>query len=449
MSKKQLFTAGAVIVAATVTIAVWATADLQMFPMQDVVLHSCPGEGLILDIGGGGEGIIGRLMGDRVVAVDLSREELVNAPSGNIKMVMDARELAFLDNSFHTATSFCTLMYIKDQEEQRQVLTEVLRVLKPGGRFLIWDVVVPAEHKEGKTTAVFPLKISLPGDTVHTAYGVAWPQEPHDLAYYARLAALAGFEVADRKQNGLVISLELVKPFPEREEAAPAGHDHHGSTDESMLEFVPKHEVALQELPVEGPVLDIGGGGEGVIGRLDEDRVLAIDISRPELEMAPGSPVKAVMDALDMPVVSGSVANVTAFYTLMYFHPEDLDRCFGRCAGWWPMVGTSSSGTSSQQPCPEGKTILVYPLTDRSSGGDHPFRLRHSLPRSRAHHLDLQRTGRAPRVHGRAGRGWRSGVLPGARGILTASAGKRKRTTERSTDSAGSPGPAAWRRRVQ
>ena len=76
MSKKLLITAGAVIVAATLTIAVWATADLQMFEMQDVVLHSCPGEGLILDIGGGGEGIIGRLMGDRVVAVDLSREEL-------------------------------------------------------------------------------------------------------------------------------------------------------------------------------------------------------------------------------------------------------------------------------------------------------------------------------------------------------------------------------------
>ncbi len=68
--------------------------------------------------------------------------------------------------------------------------------------------------------------------------------------------------------------------------------------------FVPRHEVALQELPVEGPVLDIGGGGEGVIGRLEEDRVLAIDISKAELRAAPGSPVKAVMDALDMPVVS-------------------------------------------------------------------------------------------------------------------------------------------------
>jgi SAM-dependent methyltransferase len=363
MSKKKFYIAGAVVVAATLTVAVWAVSDLQLFPTQEIVLHGCPGEGLILDIGGGGEGIIGRLMGDRVVAVDLSREELESAPPGNIKMVMDARELAFLDGSFHTATSFCTLMYIEDQEEQRQVLAEVLRVLEPGGRFLIWDVVVPAEHKDGKTTAVFPLKISLPGDTVRTAYGVAWPQETHDLAYYARLAALAGFEVADRKQNGLVISLELVKPFPEREETAPAGHDHHGSTDESMLEILPRHEVALQELPVEGPVLDIGGGGEGVIGRLDEDRVLAIDISRPELEMAPGSPVKAVMDALDMPVVSGSVANVTAFYTLMYFDPGDLDQLFQEVRRVVADGGRFLVWDISKRPCPEGKAILVYPLT--------------------------------------------------------------------------------------
>ncbi|MCP4899594.1 MAG: methyltransferase domain-containing protein [bacterium] len=363
MNKKQLLIAGAIIVAATLAIAAWAVQDLQMFPMQDIVLHSCPGTGLILDIGGGGEGIIGRLMGDRVVAIDLSLEELEGAPAGNIKMVMDAGEMAFLDNSFHTATSFCTLMYIKDQDAQRQVLAEVLRVLKPGGRLFIWDVEVPAEHKDGKTTAVFPLKISLPGDTVRTAYGVAWPQEPHDLSYYARLGALAGFEVADRKQNGLVISLELVKPYPESEEATPINDHHHGSSDESMFEFAPKHEVAPHGLPVEGPVLDIGGGGEGVIGRLEEDRVLAIDISKPELGNAPGAPVKAVMDALDMPVVSGSVANVTAFYALMYFRPDDLDQLFQEVRRVMVDGGRFLVWDVSTQQCPEGKEFLVYVLT--------------------------------------------------------------------------------------
>jgi len=276
MSKRARYITGAVLlaaIAAILAVAVHTFADLHLFPQQEVVLHRLPGQGLILDIGGGGEGIIGLLMGDRVVAVDLSREELENAPPGNIKMVMDARELAFLDNSFHTATSFCTLMYIADQEDQRQVLSEVLRVLKPGGRFLIWDVVVPAEHEEGKTTAVFPMKIALPGDTVRTAYGVAWPQEIHDLDHYVRLAALVGFEVADSGQSGLLFSLELVKPVPEHGKGAgPEGHDHHGHTDEAAIQVMPEHQVTLQELPVQGPILDIGGGGEGVIGRLEEDR---------------------------------------------------------------------------------------------------------------------------------------------------------------------------------
>ncbi len=69
---------------------------------------------------------------------------------------MDVRETAFDDNSFETATSFCTVMYISDQEEQRQVLAEMLRILEPGGQLYIWDVELPAEHKDGKTAAVFP-----------------------------------------------------------------------------------------------------------------------------------------------------------------------------------------------------------------------------------------------------------------------------------------------------
>ncbi len=364
MSKKSFSIIASVVVAATLAVAVYAVADLQLFPQQEVVLHSLPAEGLILDIGGGGEGIIGRLMGDRVVAVDLSREELHNAPPGNIKMVMDARELAFLDGSFHTATSFCTLMYIADRQDQQQVLEEVLRVLEPGGRFHIWDVVIPAEHEDGKTTAVYPMKVTLPDDTVRTAYGVAWPQEDHDLAYYSRLAALAGFEIGDRKQNDLVISLELVKPFPEPgQETAAAGHDHHGHSDEALIQLMPRHRVTLQELPVQGPVLDIGGGGEGVIGRLEEDRVLAIDISRPELELAPGSPVKAVMDALDMQLVDGSVANVTAFYTLMYFDAGDLDGLFQEVRRVMTTRGRFLIWDVTLQPCPEGKRIVAYPLT--------------------------------------------------------------------------------------
>lgn len=38
-------------------------------------------EGAILDVGGGGEGVIGRIYGPRVVAIDNRQEELDEAPA--------------------------------------------------------------------------------------------------------------------------------------------------------------------------------------------------------------------------------------------------------------------------------------------------------------------------------------------------------------------------------
>lgn len=76
-----------------------------IFEMQDIVVEDFSTDGLILDIGGGGEGIIGRMKTTRDVAIDISRGELANAPVGPLKVVMDATDLKFLDGSFPTATS--------------------------------------------------------------------------------------------------------------------------------------------------------------------------------------------------------------------------------------------------------------------------------------------------------------------------------------------------------
>jgi len=112
------------------------------FERQHVVVNGLPTSGAILDIGGGGGGIIGLLAGERVIAIDRLKEELEEAPAGPLKIVMDARDLQFLDGTFQTATSFFTLMYIK-AEDHRRVFEEVFRVVAPGGRFLVWDAVFP------------------------------------------------------------------------------------------------------------------------------------------------------------------------------------------------------------------------------------------------------------------------------------------------------------------
>lgn len=62
--------------------------------------------GGILDIGGGGEGVIGLCYGEKVVAIDLRKDELEQAPDGPLKIVMDAKELSFLEDSFDAVASF-------------------------------------------------------------------------------------------------------------------------------------------------------------------------------------------------------------------------------------------------------------------------------------------------------------------------------------------------------
>jgi SAM-dependent methyltransferase len=181
------------------------------FDEQEVTVDDFEAEGHILDIGGGGEGVIGRLKGAQVIAIDPNKRELEEAPPGPLKMVMDATDLKFLDGTFDTVTSFFTLMYI-DGHEHEEVFSEVFRVLKPGGRFLVWDAEVRPSVHHDKEIAAFPLSIRLPTEQMETGYGCPWPAEDHDLAYYLQLAEDTGFEVGVGRQKDLVLVLELRKP---------------------------------------------------------------------------------------------------------------------------------------------------------------------------------------------------------------------------------------------
>ena len=124
---------------------------------------------------------------------------------------MDATDLQFLDCTFRVATSFFTLMYIQERDHAK-AFSEVFRVLKPGGRFLIWDAIFPQPLDEEKNIAAFGLLVKLPNEEIETGYGNLWPDEEHDVPYYVRLAEDAGFEVAVQKQSDRLLFLELLKP---------------------------------------------------------------------------------------------------------------------------------------------------------------------------------------------------------------------------------------------
>ncbi len=144
-------------------------------------------QGGILDLGGGGEGIIGQIYGQQVIAIDNRQEELDEAPDGFHKLLMDATALKFADGSFDHVTSFFTLMYMS-KAEQQQTIAEAARVLKPGGMLHIWDAVIQSAYPE---PFVAELEIDAAGNIINTAYGIVKDEAAQDAALFAAMCEKA------------------------------------------------------------------------------------------------------------------------------------------------------------------------------------------------------------------------------------------------------------------
>ncbi|MFW6247231.1 MAG: class I SAM-dependent methyltransferase [bacterium] len=167
---------------------------------QNVNLNNLTVKGKILDIGGGGEGIIGQVLGDKVVAIDKLKEELEEAPEGPLKVVMDAKELKFLAKSFNSVTSFFTLMYI-EKKYHKQVFKEIYRVLKPDGCFKLWDTKIPKYKGGEKDIYLVPLEINMGSKIITTTYGVLWPGREQNIKNFIKLGKNIGFEVENYKEK--------------------------------------------------------------------------------------------------------------------------------------------------------------------------------------------------------------------------------------------------------
>ncbi|MBM7614337.1 class I SAM-dependent methyltransferase [Alkaliphilus hydrothermalis] len=164
----------------------------------------------ILDIGGGGEGVIGLCYGKNVVAIDPRKDELEEAPDGPLKIVMDARELSFLENSFDAVTSFFTLMYISKKEHEK-VFNEIYNVLKKDGEFVLWDTIIPKYDGDGKDIFVIQLEIITPAKLLKTGYGVSRKDTEQDIEYFVKLGQKIGFNVIKREKQDQIFKIVFKK----------------------------------------------------------------------------------------------------------------------------------------------------------------------------------------------------------------------------------------------
>jgi ubiquinone/menaquinone biosynthesis C-methylase UbiE len=163
-------------------------------------------KGSILDIGGGGEAVIGQMYGNRVIAIDNSQEEIDEAPDCCTTLLMDAGELSFSDGSFDNVTFFYTLMYMTE-EMQRKAIREAARVLKDGGKMCIWDCTILSAYPE---PFVVDPDIRIGNMMIHTSYGVVKP-DTQSSALIIRLLKEAGLNVISLKEEGGQFSIQCIK----------------------------------------------------------------------------------------------------------------------------------------------------------------------------------------------------------------------------------------------
>ena len=154
--------------------------NIKFIEPQHINISDVELSGRILDIGGGGEGIIGLLKGERVVAIDRRESELKEAPPGDyLKIVMDAKELKFID------------------ENHQIIFQEIHRVLKKGGEFVIWDFPIPKRDKHEKEFYGLMLEVKIRDTNISTGYATKWVKE-QDLEYYTNLGTSNGFSVVEK-----------------------------------------------------------------------------------------------------------------------------------------------------------------------------------------------------------------------------------------------------------
>ncbi|MHA1970669.1 MAG: class I SAM-dependent methyltransferase, partial [Candidatus Thorarchaeota archaeon] len=167
-------------------------------------------EGRILDIGGGGEGLVSRIGGAKVCALDIRiseiREARIHGPPSNW-FVGDGQALCFQENVFDVVTLWFSMGYMSDWVIKQRVLKEAHRVLVEGGKLSILASRIP----ESCERLTFWGHFTFPDDTIsQIGYGVKGGQE-QTLERITELLSDIGFKIRFHEDNNEWFEIQAAK----------------------------------------------------------------------------------------------------------------------------------------------------------------------------------------------------------------------------------------------
>ncbi|MBD3159517.1 MAG: methyltransferase domain-containing protein [Candidatus Lokiarchaeota archaeon] len=153
------------------------TRDVMYTPVQRIPLPSLPDKGLILDIGGGGEGIVSRIWRQRVCAVDIRMNKIREAhiyPVRNTNWFLsDGASLCFESRAFGAVTQWFSLAYMRTWEKKREVIREAYRTLSTDGVLSILAAKIGGQYEK----YILRVRFELPDGTIsETGYGLMGEQ---------------------------------------------------------------------------------------------------------------------------------------------------------------------------------------------------------------------------------------------------------------------------------
>jgi SAM-dependent methyltransferase len=193
-----------------VDVSLTIVPGIAALPIQRIMLDELPKNRLILDIGAGGEGLVSRVGGKLVFAVDYRMSEILEArihdPPANW-FVSDARHLPFCRNSFDMATLWFSLGYMRNWTIKERVLSQVFETLRTSGELSILDSRIDCREEHFIFNALFTLP---DGTTAKVGYGVHGNQE-QTLDRVCSLLTKVGFDEIQTEDNNWWFRVHAIK----------------------------------------------------------------------------------------------------------------------------------------------------------------------------------------------------------------------------------------------